>query len=186
LHITIAAPGDLTTDWTPRTKPLKIYGPDKPLERIKHLMQASYLNHFNLGNVEIEEIVEDTMSDKDWTIKSYLAKHNPETQSLCFRLESGGKILAYSGDGIESDGLNQAIKEADVAVIEAGWPEEVKPKTHLTGPRTAKTAQAGAVKKLVLTHVAPYYLKNGDPLKDAQEYFKGEVLLAQDLLKIEI
>lgn len=186
LHITIAAPADLVADWIPRKKPLKIYGPDRPLERIEFLMKVSYLDYSKLDNIEVKEISEDVIKGDHWTIKSYLAKHNPETESLCFRLESGDKILAYSGDTTDCEGLRKAIKNVDLAMIEAGWPEKVKPKTHLTGLRAGKIAQEENVKKLVLTHVAPYYLKNGNPVQDAAKYFKGGIVLAQDLLKIDI
>ena len=187
LHITIAAPADLAVDWIPRKAPLKIYGPKGTKERVGYVLKSSYLDHCEMDMVEIYEIAEkQEVKGLDWVVKSYLAKHNPETLSFCYQFESENKIISLSGDTIECDGLNQAIKNASLAIIEAGWSEEVKPKTHLTGKRTGRIAQENNVKKLVLTHVSPLYLKNGDPVKDAQEYFQGEVILAKDLMVFEI
>jgi len=186
LHITLAAPADLTVDWLPRKEPLKIYGPKETKERLNYLRKAASLDHHEMDMVEVYGIEDEEVKGADWTVKPYLAKHNPETTSLCYRLESEGKIFAYSGDTIESEGLNKAARDADLAVIEAGWPEEVKPKTHLTGERAGKIARGQNVKKLVLTHMSPYYMKKFNPLKDAQKYFKGEINLAKDLMENEV
>jgi len=187
LHITIAAPKDIVTDdWIPRKAPIKVYGPRDTRERLGYLLKSSYLDHCEMDMVEIYDIDGEEIRGSDWVIKPYLAKHNPRVPSLCYRLESENKIFGFSGDTVECDGLRGAIKNADLAIIEAGWPEEVNPKTHLTGPRTGRVAQENNVKKLVLTHVAPYYLKGFNPISDAKKYFKGEVILAKDLLEIQI
>ena len=94
--------------------------------------------------------------------------------------------MAYSGDTIESEGLAKAISNADLAIIEAAWPDEVKPKTHFTGWRAGKFAQENGVKKLVITHMAPLYLQKFNPKADAEKEFKGEVVVAKDLLEINI
>jgi ribonuclease BN (tRNA processing enzyme) len=105
---------------------------------------------------------------------------------LCYRLEAEGKVFAYSGDTVESDGLAKAIKNADLAIVEAAWPDEVQPKTHFTGVRAGKFAQENGVKKLVITHMAPLYMQKYEPKADAEKEFKGEVILAKDLLKIKL
>lgn len=192
LHITIAAPGDLATDWIPRKKPLKLYGPKETGERLDLLRKATFLDYFELkGNIEIQEIANDTIAGEDWQVKSYETTHIParikiETPALCFRLESGEKTLAYSGDTIETKGLENAIKNTDLAIIEAAWPDKVDPKTHLTGTRAGKIAESNGVKKIVLTHMSPLYMKDFGPKKDAEEYFKGEVILAKDLMEITV
>jgi ribonuclease BN (tRNA processing enzyme) len=191
-HITIAAPSDLAADWVPRKAPLKIYGPKETVERFNYLRKAAFLDYFDLaGKIELKEISLDIIEGEDWTVKSFLTDHyrpgSPgELPALSYRMTSNDKTLAYSGDTIESDGLREALEGADVAVIEAGWPERVKPKSHLTGPRAGQIAKEAHVRKLILTHMAPLYLKEGDPKLDAEKTFGGEVILAKDLLEIEI
>jgi len=192
LHITIAAPGDLATDWIPRKKPLKLYGPQGTIEKLDLLRKATFLDYFKMeGNIEVREIADDSIDSQDWQVKSFKTVHIPprikiDTPALCYRMESNDKVFAYSGDTIESEGLARAIKDADLAIIEASWPEKVKPGSHMTGQRAGKVAEKNGVKKLVLTHMSPLYLKDFDPKKDAKKYFKGEVILAKDLLEFEL
>lgn len=186
IHITIAGPSDHGL-WPIRKKPLKLFGPIETKERLDYLRKSSFLDYFDLkGKIEIEELSEGNIELGNIKISFYPTVHNPETRCLCYRLESEGKIFAYSGDTVESDGLARAIKDADLAVIEAAWPDEVHPKTHFTGSRAGKFAQKNGVKKLVITHMAPLYMQKFDPKADAKKEFKGEVVVAKDLLEIEI
>lgn len=186
IHITIAGPADHGL-WPIRKKPLKIFGPVETKERLDYLRKSSFLDSFDLeGKIEIKEITEDIIGLNDIKVYSYPTIHNPETKCLCYRLESEGKIFAYSGDTVESDGLAKAIKNADLAIIEAAWPDEVKPKTHFTGSRAGKFAAENGVKKLIITHMAPLYMQKYNPKKDAEKYFKGEVVVARDMLQIDI
>lgn len=187
IHITIAAPADLATDWIERKSPLKIYGPQGTVEKVQALKAVTLLDGRDDPELAVFDIkAGDIIKGADWSIQAFDALHNKNSNPLLYRLESGGKVFAYSGDTTVCDGLKSAIKNADLALIEAGWPEKIDPKTHLTGERTGKVAQEGNVKKLVITHMAPYYLKNFSPKKDAEKYFKGEVIVAKDLLEVEI
>jgi len=185
LHITTAPPGDHGL-WPVRNKPLKIYGPKGTLANLKTIVNIIRYGEKPLDNIDVKEISEDKIEAKGWTIYSYPTIHNEGMKPLCYRLESEGKVFAYSGDTIESDGLAKAISNADLAIVEAGWPDEVKPKTHFTGSRAGKFAAENGVKKLVITHMAPLYLQKFNPQKDAEKYFRGEVIVAKDLLEIKI
>ncbi|MCL5407412.1 MAG: ribonuclease Z [Patescibacteria group bacterium] len=167
-----------------RTKPLKIYGPKGTVENIRAFLNIIRYGKNELANLEVEELSEDEIGSNHWTVHSYLTDHKPN--ALCFRLEAENKIFAYSGDTLESEGLKKAIKNANLAIIEAGWPEEINPKTHMTGQKAGRIAQEQNVEKLILTHMSPLYLKNFDPAQDAQKHFRGEIILAKDLMKFEI
>ncbi len=186
LHITTAPPGDHGL-WPVRQKPLKIYGPEGTVDNLKTILGIiRYGENPELDNMDVQEVSEDKIIGEHWTLYSYPTIHNQGIKPLCYRLEAESKVFAYSGDGVESEGLAKAIKDVDLAIIEAAWPDEVQPKTHLTGTRAGKFAQENGTKKLVITHMAPLYLQKYDPKKDAEKYFKGEVIIAKDLLSIEI
>lgn len=185
LHITTAPPGDHGL-WPIRKKPLKIYGPEGTLENLKTIVSIIRYGEKPLDNIEVKEISEDKIEGEGWTIYSYPTIHNDGMKPLCYRLETEGKIFAYSGDTVESEGLAKALKDADLTVVEAGWPDEIKPKAHFTGSRAGKFAAENGVKKLIITHMAPLYLQKYNPQKDAEKYFKGEVIAAKDLMEIEI
>jgi ribonuclease BN (tRNA processing enzyme) len=185
LHIITAPPADHGL-WPIRIKPLKIYGPEGTLENLKTIVSIIRYGEKSLDNIEVKEISEDKIEGEGWTIYSYPTIHNEGMKPLCYRLEAEGKVFAYSGDTVESDGLAKAIKNADLAIVEAAWPDEVQPKTHFTGVRAGKFAQENGVKKLVITHMAPLYMQKYEPKADAEKEFKGEVILAKDLLKIKL
>jgi len=188
VHITIASvPKNLLVNEKPRLKPLKIYGPKETRERIDYLRKSAFLDYFPMDWLQVFELEDGSeVSDKNWKVRAYQTEHTKETRSLCYRLTSGKEIIAYSGDSVDCPGLRKAVSDADLAVIEASWPEEVKSRSHLTGKRTGRIAQENKVKKLILTHASPYYLKNFNPKKDAQKYFKGEIIIAKDLLSFDI
>jgi ribonuclease BN (tRNA processing enzyme) len=99
---------------------------------------------------------------------------------------SGSKIFCYSGDTPDCAGLRKTCQKADLAIIETSWPKTIKVISHLTGEQVGKIASDCQVKKLILTHVAPYYLKNFNVIKDVKENYQGPVALAKDLMKIKI
>jgi len=185
LHYTSSPlPKDLAILSGPRKKALKIYGPKGTKDSVECLRRAFSSDHWQ--HVKVVELENEEVQGDGWLIKSYLTIHNPGLKALCFRMEADGKILAYSGDTLESSGLDKAVMDADLAVIEASWPDHVEPKTHLTGERAGKIAAQGKVKKLVLTHIAPIYTREFQPIKDAQKHFHGEILEAEDMMEIEL
>ena len=185
LHYTVAPlPDDISVFRPIRKNPLKIYGPKGTVENIKAILGMTRYGKTEFEDIEVQDLNEDTIEIDGVRIQSFPTEHTPA--ALCYRLQEDNKIFAYSGDSIETDGLRQVVADADLAVVEASWPESVKPTTHMTGGRAGKIASAANVKKLVATHVAPYYLRNFDVIKDIQEFYKGEVVLAEDLLEIEV
>ncbi len=185
LHIALAEPGR-EIGGKRRVKDITIYGPKKIKKQI-----AGMLKIFSLSGrapkkkVILKELANgDRVRGRGWKLHSFRAEHGIE--ALSFRLESTGKIFAYSGDTKDCPGLRQACKDADVAVIETSWPEKMKPKTHMSGDATAKLAQESGIKKLVATHIAPYYLSNFDVRADLKKHFTGKIIVAKDLLSIKI
>jgi ribonuclease BN (tRNA processing enzyme) len=100
----------------------------------------------------------------------------------CFamRVEHGGRVLAYSGDTGPCDALVQVSCDADLLLCEASNQEGVAnpPGLHLTGRQAGEAAAAAGVRRLVLTHVPPWY--SGEvALGEAREVFGGQLELAR-------
>lgn len=183
LHIILAPSGD----WPKRKKPLKIFGPRGTIRSIDYLKKATLLDEFeNKDKITIQEIKNVLIKGYDWQVNSYKTFHNAGVAALSYRLKSANKIFAYSGDTAESAGLKNALKDADVALVEAGWPEKKAPKIHLSGSKAGQLAKQAKVKKLIITHVSPYYLKNFNPLLDAKTSFGRSAILAKDLMSVDI
>jgi ribonuclease BN (tRNA processing enzyme) len=184
LHIALFEPGQARL----RRKPITIYGPRGIIKAVNHLSLAMGLKSAQPKYPVITKEMTSgkIIKGKGWKITVYPTFHVKDINSLAWRLIIGRKIFAYSGDSGDSLGLRQAIKNADLGLIEASWPKELEPKMHLTAEQAGKICQESGVKKLVLTHVSPYYRQNFDIRKEAKKYFKGPVLLAKDLMKIKI
>lgn len=183
LHIALAEPpnGKL------RKKDVIIYGPKGIKETVNHLLEA--FGHLEISKpkykVEIRELKDrNKVKGNNWTVESFAVKHSPNIECLAYRLESNGKVLAYSGDTEYCQGLKQCCRDADLAIVETDWPKEEK--GHMHGKKTGKLAYESKVKKLVLTHVAPYYLKDFDAESDVRSSYDGPLFLAKDLMKIEL
>lgn len=133
------------------------------------------INYTEMGNSEI--------NIEDINIKSRVLKHS--RNCIGFRIKIEDKIVAYSGDSDVCRNLEVLSKDADVFICECNLPDEFKYKGHLTPGEAGKMAEKSKVKKLVLTHLSPICAKY-DIKSQAQKYFKGEVIIAEDLMKIKV
>lgn len=169
-----------------RKREATIYGPKGIKEAMNHMFRAFSLDPERPRyKVHIRELGKgEAVKGRGWAVTGYPSSHG--IPGLCYRVESGGRVLAYSGDTRDCQGLREACRDADLAVIEASWPSEVQSEDHMTGEEAGKLAQESGVKKLVLTHVAPCYLEKSSPAGDAGKFYKGRILLAKDLMRIKI
>lgn len=103
--------------------------------------------------------------------------------SLAYRVEAEGVSLVYSGDTDESDSLVDLAREADLLVLEAANPFKVP--GHLTPPEAGRLAARAGVKRLLLTHFYPP-CDEVDVVALAAQEFKGEIIRAEDGLRLEV
>lgn len=108
-------------------------------------------------------------------------------QSVAYRVEDPetGKVVAFSGDTDVCEGLVAAARDADVAVFECSFPDEQKVGGHLTPGEAGDIASAARVKKLVLTHFYPA-CEGADLIGQCRKTYAGEILLAEDLLRVPV
>lgn len=110
-----------------------------------------------------------------------------KNKCLAFRLEADGKAFFYSGDTKYCKQLAGLAKNADLALIDSSGLGEGLGEGgyHITPEGAGKVAQEAGVKKLILTH--HYDVKPQEQiLKEAREYFSGEIIMARDLMVIKI
>lgn len=195
LHIAVAEPQTakhskktLAVAGEYRKKDLTIYGPRGIKKTVQHLLEAfNIAYHKPEYKVIVKELKNnDLVKGKSWQVRSYKVIHNQDINCLAYRIKSKNKILTYSGDTTECQGLPQACENADLAIIEASWPSKFRAKTHLSAKTAGKVVQKARVKKLVLTHIAPYYLKNFDIKKEVKKFYQGLVIIAKDLMEIKV
>ncbi|MFN4197031.1 MAG: MBL fold metallo-hydrolase, partial [Caldimicrobium sp.] len=108
--------------------------------------------------------------------------HNPE--SLAIKLESKGKTLVYSGDTGFSTSLIEFSKGVDLLILECANSEKITVPIHL-GPREiAEIAGKANPKTLLLTHFYPH--SENPNLDVIRNKYKGEIILAEDLLTLKL
>ncbi len=185
LHIALAEPGKEIENKR-RTKDITIYGPKKFKVQIVSILKAFTLHsHTPKKKIMFKELAGgDVVRGQGWKLLCFTARHR--IPALCFRLESQGRVLAYSGDTEDCPGLRNACRDAGVAIVETSWPSKMQPKTHMSGDIVGMVAQQSGVKKLVATHIAPYYLNNFNVRADLKKHYSGRIVIAKDLLRIKM
>jgi ribonuclease BN (tRNA processing enzyme) len=105
--------------------------------------------------------------------------------SIGFRVEAGGKSLVYSGDTDYCANIVRLGQNADLLILECSFPDERKAEGHLTPAIAGRIAREASCKKLLLTHFYPVF-QGHDIRKESRKEFSGEILLAEDGMKITI
>ncbi len=118
-----------------------------------------------------------------FTIKSKPVKHSRD--SIGFRIEAEGKILAYSGDTEMCDEIVDLGQNSDLLVLECTFPGTAKHEGHLNPAECGEIAKKANAKRLLLTHFDPT-AEDADLIPLAAKNFSGEIILARDLLEIDI
>jgi ribonuclease BN (tRNA processing enzyme) len=96
------------------------------------------------------------------------------------RVSADGATLAYTGDTGPCSALDQVAKDVDLLLAEASFRsvDDNPPGLHLTGTDGGEIASRAGAKRLVLTHVPPWF----DPeaaLAEAVAAYAGPVELAR-------
>jgi len=134
--------------------------------------------------VEMDNKGKDSIDFGDFTVKSIPVEHSDE--SIAYRITgSGGKSVVYSGDTDFSDNLVTLAKNTDLLICESALPDELKVAGHLTPSLAGRIARQANVKKLVLTHFYPE-CDQVDIEKQCRKTWSGPLILAEDLIKIEL
>jgi ribonuclease Z len=124
--------------------------------------------------------------------------HAPVRPTVGYRIDDGALSVVISGDTVPCAGLDELCREADMLVhtvvrrdlIEAfGLPRLLDVLDyHSSVPDAAQTAARNGVGRLVLTHLVPAPAPGSEAewLGQAAEHFGGEVVMASDLLTLDL
>lgn len=117
-------------------------------------------------------------------IEAHRVEHADDSFGLAISYD--GRRLFYTGDAAHTPALAEAARGADVLLAEATLPEEFAGAAHhMTATQAAEIAAAAEVSTLVLTHLWPT-VERGNIFEAVQPVFAGEVLVAQEMMEIEV
>ncbi len=116
----------------------------------------------------------------------FAAKTIHSRDSIAFRFEQGGKSIVFTGDAEDDYGLIEVSKDDDILIADCSFPDSMKTQGHLCSKECGLVAQKAGVKKLLLSHLYPVDTPDIDRVKESRETFNGDIVLAEDLMEIDI
>ncbi|MGQ0667186.1 MAG: MBL fold metallo-hydrolase [Nitrospiraceae bacterium] len=111
--------------------------------------------------------------------------HSPRLHCLGYRLEYGGKALAYSGDSKYCSNLVRLCGDVDLAVLDCSFPANRPGPAHLHAGQCGQVARESGVGRLVLSHFYPI-ADRYDVKAHAGEHYAGKIWKGKDLLTIRL
>jgi len=135
-------------------------------------------------NISISEVVENEIKFNNWTLKTKPIIHSENSVGYRFETQEG-KSVTISGDTDYCAQIIELAKDTDLLILECAFPDEIKVEGHLTPTFAAKIANESNCKKLLLTHFYPI-CDNYDLQHQCEKLYKGKLILAKDLMKLEI
>jgi len=169
----------------PRTKDLRILGGRGFRDYFEGLrsVYGSWIEPETF-RIHIQEVLADNIEIGELRITTLPLEHAPE--SVGYRVTShSGRTVVYSGDTDYCRNIVELARGADILMLECSFPEGQKVKGHLTPALAGRIAHEAGCTRLVLTHLYPP-CDQSDIRGDCQDVFPGEVLVAEDMMRIAI
>ena len=189
----------------PRTKALVDFAKDFYAEDIRYRLQRSGRTPEDFAPASVREI-QGGESFVLGGLKVTTAKVNHTIHTVAYRFDADGLSIVISGDLSYSESLVDLARGADVLVIDSGGsivrkgepakgsgppaggaegrgrPDALK--AHSSLQEIIAMAQKSGAKRLVLTHIAPGEVDEQATIRAIGEGYKGEVIVAHDLLEV--
>lgn len=151
-----------------RSKPLVIAGPEGTQQRLEQAFEALYP-----GSWSAERPFETRYATLEpgktcqlgtAAVTPFSVQHESGAAAYAMRVEYGGKVIAYSGDTEWSDGLVEAARGADLLVCEANFFDKQIP-GHIDYRTLAARREELDCGRIVLTHLGQQMLDHLDEVE---------------------
>jgi ribonuclease BN (tRNA processing enzyme) len=179
----IAAQYSPTAPWSP----VDLYGPPGTLDRIGRAHDPS-------PDGDEPEDLSGTYSFQTWQPSQQVGPFTISTAVLAhpvpmygMRIATDDATLVFTGDTGPTEALVDLARDADLLLSEAAFADEPgnSPGVHLTPRQAAEHAAAAGARRLMLTHIPPWFDRE-EWAAQAAPYFPGEVEIAVRGLKTTI
>lgn len=158
-----------------------------------------------ITQVDVSDVKPGLIAETDqWKVTAEYVVHGdfahvPDFTWRClgYRIEADGKVVTISGDTVPCEGIIRLAKDADLLIQCCHLPKSQvndPMMKYLTTSIVPSSGQVGAiaaeakVKRMVITHLSATITSETFPeiLGDIRQDYKGEVILGQDLMEIEV
>jgi ribonuclease BN (tRNA processing enzyme) len=167
-----------------RRSVLHLVGPRQLASRIRDLLRALY-SELNVDEwpfpLEYHSLVAgESISLLGRTIRAFAAHHMHDGSALCLRVESEGKVIAFTGDTGPRANLAEVSEGADLFICECTLAEAppLADVRHLAAQDIARLRAGWTARRVLLTHLS-------SESRQAAEALKG-VDVAEDGMSIEL
>jgi ribonuclease Z len=112
-------------------------------------------------------------------------------KTLAYKISIGGKNLVFTSDMHPSAAFDRFAKGADILIHECfkldDGNSKIKKFGHSTAREAGECAQKSGVRQLILTHFSEEAMApKAELAAEAARFFKGKIILAEDLMEIKI
>lgn len=156
-----------------RSRPLTIAGPKDTVSRMNEIAEALFPGmhvmtpKFPIEYVELEVGRPNKMLDL--VVTPQPARHTWQTNPMALRVEVGGKVVAYTGDGEFTEEMAKVGKDADLLIAESYFFQ--KPiKWHLNYYTIAERKAEFGARRIILTHMSEEMLAHSDEVPEEAAY----------------
>lgn len=165
-----------------RNKPLQFFGPPGLQQFFEKLptVYGRWLEHFPFPII-VKEVSQEEFVVGPWSVKTLPMQHGNAANG--YRLQSGEKVIAYSGDTGECSEMVTLAKQADLLILECSFADDHGVENHLHAAQAARLGRRAECKKLLLTHFYPE-CDTTDLLSICRQEFAGPIELASDLQRL--
>jgi ribonuclease BN (tRNA processing enzyme) len=134
--------------------------------------------------IHITEVLAEDVTIGELRIATLPLDHTSE--SVGYRITSPQqRVFVYSGDTDYCPNIVELARGADLLLLECSFPEGQKVRGHLTPSLAGRIAREAGCRRLCLTHLYPP-CDRSDIKGDCQKIFPGEVVVAEDMMSIQI
>jgi len=163
-----------------RTKPFTIYGP-RGLTRLYRQLNTAFQGWIapRTYRLTLRALGPTTLRLPGYTVRTRRMSH-AGGQALGYRLEAGGKRLAYSGDTDVCQDIVALGRQADLLILECSMTDGRKVEGHLTPSACGRIASLAGCRHLVLTHFYPVF-RGYNIRRRVRLAYRGRMTLGRDL-----
>lgn len=181
-----------------KSREVRVYGPKQALDILEYVVFETH-TYDNAARKRV--VFEPLWSHQVVSVFSrpistvtgvLLTEQDPDFECFAYVVSIGDVKVAFTGDMVPNPAFEKAVAGVDIIVHECFGTSRNSAFTHSVRHSTAKDAgivaeKAGA-RMLILTHIPPQRaIGNIEALiREAEHYFSGEILVANDLLEIQL
>jgi len=165
-----------------RKRPLTIYAPDNPEERIWTILKSLHLEPeklpFKINIVEVPSDKPSMILESSRLKVGSIPTVHPPVPSVAYSLYAEGKKVFFSGDLKISDSLVEFAYGSDLLILEAA---------HNPLDDIGRFVDMANPKILLINHIHPKLDEAEAEINYAiQKYYNGRILIAKDLMRITL